>query len=469
MRAMTWAPLTVLLMLTALVGIALHHARRVRTGEDFALAGRGLGAGVLVGTLVATWIGTGSILGNAEFTYENGVVAFLLPVSGLAGMLLLARLAPRLRRFGVATVPEVLGRSFGVGAQRLGAIALVGAYLIIVSYQYRAGAAMAERLFPGLAWSAEAWSVAVAVFVILFTALAGLLSVAWTDVAAGLVILVGVVGGLVWLGLVGEGGEGAGLPASHLRVGGHLNAVGWVNVLLPSFLLILGDANLMQRFLAAEDPPTARRAAIGAFFGLLLVESAVIGLALLGRSALGPDLANPAHVVLETAFHLVPPILGLGLVTAIVAVILSTADSYLLASSTCLVEDLLPGDKTVRRHRLVVLLLGLIALGLAFTSDRFFSVALYAYTLYGVTITPAFLAALLDLAVPRLAVVAGMTAGLVSALGWKAADELGILAALAENPGWGWLKEVDAVLPALAVNAAVVVLVGWLARQRRVT
>ena len=454
---MAWAPLLVLLMLVALVGIAALHARRVRSGEDFALAGRGLGAGVLVGTLVATWVGTGSILGNAEFTYETGVAGFLLPASGLAGILLLARLAPRLRRYEVATVPEVLGQAFGPAARRLGAVALVGAYLVIVSYQYRAGAAVAERLFPGLAWPPWVWSSAVAVFVMLFTGLAGLWSVAWTDLAAGLVILCGVVGSLVWLGAFGTLEA---LPAGHLDPGGGLGTLGWVNVLLPGFLLILGDANLMQRFLAAKDPATARRAALGAFVGLAVVESAVIGLALLGRAALGPDLANPAHVILETSFRLVPAVLGLGLVAAVVAVVLSTADSYLLASSTSLTEDLLPRGARppgAGRHRVLVVVLGLAALGLSFTSDAFFSVALYAYTLYGVTITPAFLAALLAPRLPRGAVTGGMAAGLAVALAWKAAEARGL---------FGEGSPLDPVLPALGANVLVLVILAGVVRLR---
>ena len=58
------------------VVVGAWHARRVKTAEDFALAGRGLNGWILSGTLVATWIGTGSIFGNAEFTYENGAIAF---------------------------------------------------------------------------------------------------------------------------------------------------------------------------------------------------------------------------------------------------------------------------------------------------------------------------------------------------------------------------------------------------------
>ena len=456
--AMHWSPLVVLLMLVGMAALGAWHARRVRSAEDFALAGRRLSASVLAGTLIATWVGTGSIFGNAEFTYEKGVAGFLLPVSGLLGMLMLAHVAPRVRALPVASVPAILGLRFGPAARILGALALIGAYLIIVSYQYRAGAAVATRLFPDInldldlgGTSHSLWPLCCAFFVILYTALAGLWSVAYTDTVAGLIIAVGVLAGLAMV-LAGWNPDVAPLPPSHRELGSALPFFGWINVLLPSFLLILGDANLMQRFLAARSPRVARKAALGTFVGLLLIESAIIGLALVGRARLGGGIANPAHVIVELAFGLLPPLLGLLLVAAIVAIILSTADSFLLACATSASTDLVAGRRaTAGSQRKLVLVFGAVALALAYSSDRFFSVALYAYTIYGVTITPAMVAALYAPATAPRAVVWGMASGLGVALVWK-------LAPFAES------LRIDPVLPALLANVLVLLLVQRLSR-----
>lgn len=436
MDAAPWIVLGLLLAMTAVGGL---HARRVKGTEDFALAGRGLGTLALAGTLIATWIGTGSILGNAEFTYEHGLAALLLPVSSAVGMLLLVRLAPRVRCEETRTVPELVGRAFGKGVQRLGAVALIGAYLIIVSYQYRAGAAVAEILLGPLeVGGRSAWPVACAGFVILYTVLGGLASVASTDNVAGLVILAGVFASLGFAFAGWDRGAEA-LPAELLTATGGIGAVGWVGILLPTVLLLLGDANLMQRFMAARTPAVARRAAWLALGVLLVVESAIILLALVGRARLGPDLANPAHVVLVTAGELVPAWIGLGLIAAVVAVVISTADSYLLAASTSAALDLGGREPGVGGQRVRVAVLGLVALGLAFTSDAFFRVALFAYTVYGVTLTPAVVLALVRPHTAPRAILAGMAAGLGAALCLQA----GLL------PG---LEGLDPVLPALALN-----------------
>ena len=449
---MTFAPLVILAMLAAMALVGAWHARQVESTEDFALAGRGLGAGVLVGTLVATWVGTGSILGNAEFTYEHGLAGFFLPLSGLVGMLVLVRIAPRVRALAAMSVPEMLGHAFGLGARRLGAVALIAAYLIIVSYQYRAGAAVAERLFGQLTFTLpggavfSGWPVLSAAFVILYTALAGLRSVASTDTVAGVVIVIGVLLSL-WIAGAGWDLEAQPLPTELRRASGGLGPISWVGLSLPPLLLMLGDANLMQRFLAAKSPATARRAAIGAFLGLSVIESAVIALALVGRARLGPGLENPAHVILAVAFELVPPVVGLALVAAIVAVVLSTADSFLLAASTSAAGDLTGRRLAARGQRVLVVALGGLALGLAYTSDSFFRVALFAYTIYGVAITPAVGLALFARRTPPLAIVAGMLAGLVTALAWQA-----------------WGPRFDPVLPALVANLVVVGLVAAASR-----
>ncbi|MEE2776777.1 MAG: sodium:solute symporter family protein [Acidobacteriota bacterium] len=452
---MEWTPIVVVGLLLGMTMLGAWHARRVKTAEDFALAGRGLNAWILSGTLVATWIGTGSIFGNAEFTYEFGAIAFFLPISGALGMLLLAFVAPRVRALPAASVPQILGLKFGPHAQRLGALALLGAYMIIVSYQYRAGAAISERLFPGIDLGfgeQNAWPIAFAFFVILYTALAGLVSVAWTDVVNGVVMSAGILLGVGYLGLHWDPATQP-MPDSMLSLAHPAGGIGWINVLLPSFLLILGDANLMQRFLAARSPATAKRAALATFAGLVVLETAIIAIAFFGRAMLPEPLANPGHVIVETAFTLLPAFIGILLASTVIAVIVSTADSFLLACSTTAATDLAGGMTTPKRQRGLVVVFGLVALALAYSSDRFFSMALYAYTLYGVTITPAMVCALMFPATKARAVVAGMGAGLGSALLWKIALTYEWIASGSS------MASVDAVLPALLVNLAVLLVV----------
>ena len=454
----TAALLSSLVFLTALTGLGILHARSIRSGQDFALAGRKLSLRVLVGTLVATWIGTGSIFGYAEKAYEYQHLMLILPLAGALGVAVLSVLAGRVRELPADTVPQVLAIRFGRPAQLIGATALIIAYLIIVSYQYRAGAAVVGYILPSVPAGQAGGVIGFGIFVILYTVLAGMVSVAWTDLINGLLMTGGILLGLIVLGyqvITTDPGALPTVPTLREPVA-ELTAMKWVGMLLPTFLLVLGDANLYQRFMSAESPATARRAAWYMFAGIILLESAIIGLAALGRQLLPHEPINHGYTVIEIAFTLLPAWLGVILIMSVMAVIVTTADSFLLGAATSVSTDLGGGLTTARRQRVAVVVLGLVAMGLAFTSDSFFDIAIYAYTLYGVTLTPAVVAALVWPTTPRRAIVAGMMAGLLTALVWK-------LPSLPEALP-SWLAELDPVLPALAANL-VTILIGNLASR----
>ena len=466
--------------LLALVFVGALKARKIKTQADFSLAGRGLPTFVLVGTLLATWIGTGSIFGNAEETYRVGLAGFLLPVAGGLAIIALYFLAARIRGFGQFTVQDILEARFGVGARIAGTIALLLAYVIIVSYQYRAGSAVLVYLAPDLSTATAIYLVAA--FVILYTALAGMFSVAYTDVANGIMMVVGI--GLAIPFLMSQTGGFSGavesLTTGQQDMFGHYGARDLINVLLPPFLLLLGDANMVQRFFAARSPQAARRSAGGMLLGVLLLECAIIAVAVLGAGLVAqgqlesPD--NPAHIILVLAFEKLPTVLGAMLVATVVAVVVSTADSYLLSPSTSLVRDVYgrflrpdAGEREmVLAGRGIVVLLGLVALGLAFAADGFFNVALFAYTIYGASVTPVFLAAFFWKRATSTGALSSMIAGAVTAIGWKMLTENG--QALSDN-GWEGLGslgqtlagyQIDAVLPAAVGSIVVLVVVSLL-------
>jgi SSS family solute:Na+ symporter/sodium/proline symporter len=120
-------------------------------------------------------------------------------------------------------------------------------------------------------------------------------------------------------------------------------------------------------------------------------------------------------------------LLGALILATIVAIIVSTADSYLLVPATCLVRDVWqrfvrPGAdeaELVRVSRIVVVLLGLVALGLTRLSDRFLAVALWAYTMYGAGITPSLLAAFLWPRATAAGAVASIATGIAITVLWE--------------------------------------------------
>lgn len=469
----------ILLYLLTLIGIGMYKAGKIKTQSDFAVAGRSLPPWVLVGTMLATWMGTGSILGNAGKTYETGMAALILPLGSILGIVLLTKIAGKVRAFEKFTVPEILGDRFGPGARMLSVIALVIAYMVIVSYQFNAGGAVLNTVLMDEAGnsliSIQTGTIIAAIFIIAYTMLAGLVSVAYTDVANGIIIIFSFVIAIPIF--LAQAGGFSGMAASfeamgkpeHMNFFGVYSTMDIINFCLPPFLLIMGDANMYQRFFASKTAEGAKSATKVLIFAVLLAELMIIFSAWVASSMI-PDAEVGKYVLIYAAHKLLPTFLGAIMMTTIVGIIISTADSFLLVPATTLMRDVYLNyinpnadeKKIVLLSRLLVLGLGIIAyivsLGFA-KSAGFFERALYAYTIYGAAITPSLVAALFWKGATKEGAVASIITGTVTTLLWKEAAFIQTI--IPQNI----YNNMDEVLPAITLSVVSLVVVSLLTKK----
>ncbi len=456
---------TILVYLAALVLVGMRGSRRVASQEDFSVAGRSLNTFVLFGTMLATWIGTGSIFGNAEKTYRVGIAAAIIPLASLGGIVVLYFLAGRARGMKQITVQDLLETRYNAGARIAGAITLVIAYTTIVSYQYRAAGAVLNLALPEL--SVPNAVIVVAVFIVLYTALAGMLSIAQIGVIQGVTMIVGIAVTFPVLLYRAGGIEGMRrvLDASHFDLFGPIPPLAALGLLLPPFLLILGDANMYQRFFSARTAGTAKNAVLLTLAGVAFMELMIIATAWVA-SSLEPNLEIHGRVIAYAARDHLPTALGALMLTTIMAIVLSTAGSYLLAPATCIVRDVYQRfvDPAASERTLVILLrsfvvvLGICAYFLSLASDEFLSVALLAYTIYGAGITPALIAAFFWKRATAAGAMCSILSGTAMTLLWKFGSE----AQWAEV-----FNTVDPVLPAIAVSTLSLALVSLAGKPPR--
>ena len=467
----------VALYLVTLVSVGLWKARSVKGQEGFALADRGLPLPILLGTLLATWTGTGSIFANAGRAYHDGFGALVLCLGPTLGFLVLIVLAGKVRARGRYTLQDLLEERFGPAARVLGMLTLVSAYLVIVSYQLRAAAVVLEMLLrdAGLAGVADQNRmvlIAVAVIIGVYTALGGMLSVAFTDTFNGVLMTLGMLLALpiVWHIAGGASGVLAHLPAPDAASSAHLSLAGILSVTLPTFLLVLGDANFHALFLAARSDRTARAAVALMIPATLFFDGSIILVAIAVRALL-PGLADEAHVIPSLASGPLAGWLGALLMATVVAIIISTADSYLLTSANTLLRDVwqrFVRPKASEREllsaaRWFVLLCAAASLAMAFASQGFFKVAFLAYTIYGVGITPPLLAALFwKRATPAGAVCSMLVAGATTAVWFGLDGPTRSAAALGLPAG----TEIDAVIPSILLATATLIAVSLCTRPR---
>jgi SSS family solute:Na+ symporter/sodium/proline symporter len=124
--------------------------------------------------------------------------------------------------------------------------------------------------------------------------------------------------------------------------------------------------------------------------------------------------------------HGVIPIVGAVFLASVFAQVVSTGNNYLFSPATNVVHDVLrhvffpnATDATlVRVSRLVVVLLGLLALAQSF-QESILAMAVYAYNVYGVGITPVVVAAFFWKRATTAGGISSIAAGTAVAVIWK--------------------------------------------------
>ena len=428
-----YAIVLILIVLT-LLGVSLGRLGKVKTKADYLVAGRSLPAFVLVFTLLSSWIGSGSLLGGAENAYKHGFAALWQGGGGWAGLLLIYFIAPRARKFAQFTIPDLLEARYNQAARVLGVVAILFTYTAITSYQFVGGGDILHLIFPTVI-TADLGKYIIAVFVIVFTAIAGMASVAYMDVAIGLLATFTLIVALPIL-IHHAGGwpaVHAALPATHFQLFGELSSIQCVELFLPTCLLLLGNQSMYQKFFSAKSEKDATRAVVGWIVGTVLLETIIVAIAVTG-SVLFPSgevHQRPREILAYTGLHgfngSAPlQLLGALLVGAIFAKIISTANNWLFSPATNLVNDIYiryvapqaSNKKILAISRLMVVLLGLWALYQSMHIDSVLKKALYAYTIYSAALTPVILAAFFWKRATAAAAVASIATGTFITIFW---------------------------------------------------
>src|SRR5438552_15284560 len=99
-----WSVLGYLVVLSV---IAIRKSRAVRTEPDLVLAGRGLTAPVLIATMLASWIGSGTLIAGSEHANRHAFAAIWSPARPWLGSAVVAILGPRVRHQGQFALPHV--------------------------------------------------------------------------------------------------------------------------------------------------------------------------------------------------------------------------------------------------------------------------------------------------------------------------------------------------------------------------
>jgi Na+/proline symporter len=501
----------ILLYLLILTGFNFYKSRKIRSQEDFMVAGRSLSIRVMVFTLICTWIGSGTFIAGAEYAVRAGWSSLWMPAGAWLGIMVIYFLAAKIRTFGQYTIGDILEVRYGKTARLIGAIMIIIAFTTIVSYQFRAGGLILNIVTKGAISVAMGQTIA-ALFVILFTALGGMVAVAHTDLPNGIIILLAccIALPLVVLFSGGTGSIVQNLPATHRALFaedfGQYPALKAGSYFLATLLLLMGVQSMYQKFYSAKSPKEAKQAVALWIVGTIVVETVVVAIAIysasshwvevrefeivetLKREAISESISveniepraqqliqhlsdagklnpaqlneltgriqsdlsgirteqdllsitgglDPAAIVLKAAediskHSLIGLLAGVLLLGAACAVVISTGMNYLLSPTTNIMRDIYgrfieqnaSEAKKLALQKIFIVILGICAFLMIFiptirgSNISVLRYAYTAYTMYGVTITPALLAALVWKRTTKAGGLASIIGGGLSAM-----------------------------------------------------
>ncbi len=426
--------LTILVYLVLLLSIGILLAKRIKSKEDFLVAGRKLKAPLLVGTLLATWIGSGDIFSVADLSYHHGYSSLIGSAGGWLGIVIVYFIAGRVRNFGQFTVPDILEARYNQWARLLATVTTIIAYITIVSYQMRGGGWVINIITEGKV-SAQTAMIIMAAFVICYTLTAGMLAVAYLDIINGIIIIGGV---FITIPFVIHSGGGISNIAANVTqrahpILGNMSLTVAMGYFIPTLLLALGNANMYQRFFSAKDSREAKKSVVGWVIGVVMLGIALQSIAVIGSSLFqGLSKTESGKIILLVAHKAIPLAVGCVLLASIIAIIVSTANSFLLVPATNVMRDIVQrfinpkiSDRSmILGTRMALVFLGLLSYGLIGFFPRILQAAYAAYTIYGAGLTPALMATFFWKRATARAGVISMFSGMLVTIVWEIINKI---------------------------------------------
>ncbi len=433
-------------------------AMRKGAGDDlegYLLGGRKLGPLVTALTLQSTSMSGYMFLGAGALGFAEGYWALWYVAGDIGGGVVnLSVIGRRMRKLseltGSLTPIEYLDKRYSSPAIRVFAgvltVFLLGAYVLA---QFIAGG-KGLALVTGLPYPAAL--LGAVGLILIYTYLGGYLAVAYTDFFQSLVMLVGVLwilgAALMELGGLSAANRAiAAIEPSLLSVWGRdLGYQGQWGIVLGAVLIFsvgyMGWPHVVTRHMAMHSPRTARMAgAYATGWNLLFVPAPyMVGiLAIL----IVPDLADPEMAIFQVAERLLPAAATGIVMAAIMAAIMSTADSLLLQTGSIAARDLYerflnPNASEAQMvwvSRLLVLAIGVVGYFVALVEPpTVFGIVVFVTSVLGSAFLPAYVCAVWWRRANGPGALASMVAGASVAFLWQLAgldQETGVHAMLA--------------------------------------
>lgn len=422
--------------------IGLFFSGRVSSLRAYAVGNKDFSTATLTATIMVSWIGSWYFFETLERTYTDGLY-FIIIVSGACICLVfVGLLAVRMREFlKNISVADAMGTLYGKNVQLITALSGVVSVLTVVALEFH----LIGRIFSSIFGIDSKWTpVIAAVVVILYSVAGGIRAVTFTDVIQFFTFgtFIPILALVIWNQL-----KDPKQVIVLLNTNPNFSwsqVIGWHPKFLASLTMLLWfmlpamDPVIFQRISMARDVEQVKRSF--SYAGLI---SFVVCLFLAWVAIL--LLANNPRLESDKLFeHIIHTYTSAGLRgfigIGVLAIAMSTADSYLNSSAVLLANDIaaplgIKFKNEVFAAKMLCITSGILGLILSLNFDSFLSLLQFGNSLYMPIVTVPLLMAIFGFRSTPLAVIVGMVSGFATVI---------ICPFI--------LKDVDRVLPGIIAN-----------------
>lgn len=365
----------VIVYLIAMLAIGYYSSTKIKSNEDFMVAGRNLGPLLLAGTLAATEIGGGSSLGVVEKAYGKwGLGASWYVITMGIAFVILSFIAHKFRSAEVKTVPEYFRRRYGKSAGLFTAIIMLLPLIGLTASQFIASATIVSVM---LNIEFKLAVTIVAVVVTVYAIMGGLWAVALTDFVQVFLIVIGMILAVPFAMNLAGGWSNvvSNVPAdtfSMIKGISPSTIIGLIIMYVASFTV---GQEAVSRFYAAKNGKVAIKgsaisAVINFVYAFVPTILGIITLALINMGKLNGDviLKDGAKYALPHVAMVAMPAIIVGLLfSGIISATMSSADSDLLGAGSIFANDIYKiyikphakSDEVMKVTKITMLVVGL--------------------------------------------------------------------------------------------------------------
>ena len=373
----------VAIYMVAMIGVGLYASKKSHSVTDFMVAGRGMPVWLCAVTVMATWFGGSTIMGGAGAAYDDGMLGVIEdPWGGALALILIGLFFARtFRRLKIITVADFMRQRYGrVAEAAITFVQLFSNTVWVASMLVGFGLIFLSLTGVPL----EVGIICGAIVVVFYTAIGGMWAVALTDFIQMIIIVIGLVV-LFTVVLIDVGGWGAVAPHFQENAFRMLplehTPEQWLNYLRAWTIIGVVDISaqtLCQRVASAKSERVAQNSFYLGGIGYLVFGMIPVTLGIIATVSM-PGLTESESVIPAMMIEHLHPIAVAVFVGALLAAIMSSADSALLAAASIFAKNAAPffrknqtDDQSLTVVRIMIPVIGTIAVFIALRFQKVF-------------------------------------------------------------------------------------------------